>query len=498
MATFLEKNKKKSLAALVLLFFRERRLVSAVLLVVVCASFLFVSPSNLILRFPGGPRVAASVAWLASELGFDTDQWGLPEGRRGFSDLVAAFRAAKEGGGKAGWGAFMRGTDGRGSAGDLGSGSLGFVKGDRRDLEAGGGKAGQGGDPAIAGILSADEAAKVGDGDAVALSGKDLKGERAGWLSRIFGFGLSEGGIKDANGAVLSGGPYAALGFFRGSSAAGSGKTGGGSGAGAVGSSLKDQVDAGLSGVGGAATPKGVLVQKGAKGRLSYSQANAIEARTTKGIRTSRALARDRAYAQLAVGHSLAKVAVAPDCSMGNGCPGEFGSTNTGAVYDGNSITGKGTDILTAPAIDGDGTPRVPDTGTVDGYIGDAEKMKECADKINLCEAGKQPDYKRLGQMQTHINNLYGQLPGACGDPCECDPCINVQNQIKAACGGELQSVIDRIDKPCDLPSYCAGLGVSSPAGSATGPMKQMCGQMQTGSCGSGGILEDILCGLGS
>ena len=102
MSTFLEKNKKKSALAALLLFIRTRKTVTALLLLVALASFLFVSPSNLILSFPGGARVAAGVAWIAGKVGVDTSKWGLAGGKRDYGDLLAAFRAAKDGGGKAG------------------------------------------------------------------------------------------------------------------------------------------------------------------------------------------------------------------------------------------------------------------------------------------------------------------------------------------------------------------------------------------------------------
>ncbi|MEQ1902523.1 MAG: hypothetical protein ABL866_17540, partial [Devosia sp.] len=72
MSTFLEKNKKKSALAALLLFLRTRKTVVALLLLVAIASFLFVSPSNLLLSIPGGDRAAAGMAWLAGKVGVDT------------------------------------------------------------------------------------------------------------------------------------------------------------------------------------------------------------------------------------------------------------------------------------------------------------------------------------------------------------------------------------------------------------------------------------------
>ena len=482
--SFLEKNKKKSFLALLLLFIRGRKTVTALLFVMVLASFFFVTPSSYIIHFPGGTRVAAAVAWVAGKLGVDTSQWGVEGGKRDFSDLLAAFRAAKEGGGKAGWAAFMR-ANAKSGAPAAGAGSLGVVKGSRRDREtAGGGKSSKPG--TLAGVIDPDEAKRRGENETVALAGEDLTGERAGLVRTAFAGGFLNGA---APGAELSGGAYAAAGFF----GTGGGGTGGG---GAFGGSVGDQVKAGLSGLSTPSTAKGVAVAGGTKGKLSDSKAAAINARTSKGLAGTKPILGDKAYAQLAIGRGLDVTATAPYCTATNGCPGEFATTTSGAIYDGNAIAGS--EILSAPQLDGEGTPNMPDAGVADGLINEAEKMTECAEKVNQCESAKIPANKRLGELQTSLTSLYGQLGGACGDPCNCDPCNNIQNQIRNVCDSQLPSVLAQIDKPCDLPSFCSSLGVSAPGYSISGPMKAMCTPINGGSCGSSGFLGSIMCDISS
>ena len=213
MATFLEKNKKKSALVALLLFIRTRKTVIALLLLVALASFLFVSPSNLLLHFPGGDRAAAGLAWIAGKIGVDTSKWGLAGGKRDYGDLLAAFRSAKDGGGKAGWSAFMGGGNGAGSGGIGGStGSLGFVKGNAKDLEASGGSGANLPKPgAVEGVLNPDDAKNRGEGEGVALNEGDVSGEREGLVKSAFasGFGSGAAGAGAGGEGSLSGGAFA-------------------------------------------------------------------------------------------------------------------------------------------------------------------------------------------------------------------------------------------------------------------------------------------------
>lgn len=418
MSTFLEKNKKKSALAALLLFIRTRKTVTALLLLVALASFLFVSPSNLLLSFPGGARVAAGVAWIAGKVGVDTSKWGLAGGKRDYDDLLAAFRAAKDGGGKAGWAAFMRG----GEAADAarlaagGNGSLGWVKGSAKDLEASGGSGANLPKPgAVGGVLNPDDAKNTADGDAVALSDEDVGGQGEGLVKSAFAGGFGSGfGSGFGGGGPGAGGGAASGGFLSGGAFAGSGFFGGGKGA--ASSKLGDLVKGGLEGI-KAQPGKGVQITGAAKGKLSSGRPSTINARASKGLVGTHTISGQRAFVQLAAGRGRAAISVAPNCTPGTGCPGEFASAQTGAVYDGNSISGGGTDILTAPEIDGIDTPNLPDTGMADDYIAQAEKMdadaKTCREKDDLYGPQEREYDKRQEELSRRFDSM-GCGQGGC------------------------------------------------------------------------------------
>jgi hypothetical protein len=437
MATFLDKNKKKSALAALLLFIRTRKTLTALLLLVALASFLFVSPSNMLLSFPGGARVAAGVAWIAGKIGVDTSKWGLAGGKRDYGDLLAAFRAAKDGGGKAGWAAFMQG----GAAGDAsriggGSGSLDFVKGNAKDLETRGGdganlpKAGS-----VAGVLNPDDAKNRGEGEGVALSESDVSGERAGLVKSAFAGGFANGGFGNAGGpeGLLSGGAFANAGFF-------------GNGKGAASGKLGDVVRGGLDGIQGQ-TAKGVQIQGAAKGQLSASKASVIDARSAKGLVGTHTISGQRAFVQLAAGRGRASISVSPNCTPGSGCPGEFASVNTGAVYDGNSISGDRTDILTAPQIDGITTPNVPDTGMADDYVKQAEKMQKDADACKAADAQYGPLEQANDQKQQGLSDQFNSMgcgQGGCSKS-KAHTCQAIGDQMKDLCRATMKTRCDHI-----------------------------------------------------
>lgn len=436
MSTFLEKNKKKSALAALLLFIRTRKTVTALLLLVALASFLFVSPSNFILSFPGGARVAAGVAWIAGKVGVDTSKWGLAGGKRDYGDLLAAFRAAKDGGGKAGWAAFMRGGEAadaaRLAAGS--TGSLGWVKGNAKDLEASGGSGANLPKPgSVEGVLNPDDAKNAAEGDAVALGDGDVGGEREGLVKSAFaggfgsgfgsgfgnGFGASGSG---SGGGMLSGGSYAGSGFFGGGKGAASGKLG-------------DVVKGGLEGI-KAQPGKGVQIQGAAKGQLSRARASAINARTNKGLVGTHTISGQRAFVQLAAGRGRAAISVAPNCTPGSGCPGEFASTQTGAVYDGNTISGDRTDILTAPQIDGIDTPNLPDTGMADDYIRDAERMDADAKKCRELDDLYGPQERAFDKQQESLSRQFDSMgcgQGGCSKS-KAKACQRMGDQMKQLC----------------------------------------------------------------
>ncbi|MDD5302789.1 MAG: hypothetical protein PHS14_06725 [Elusimicrobia bacterium] len=435
MSTFLDKNKKKSALAALLLFLRTRKTVTALLLLVALASFLFVSPSNFILSFPGGARVAAGVAWMAGKVGVDTSKWGLAGGKRDYGDLLAAFHAAKEGGGKAGWAAFMRGGEaaeaGRLAAGS--SGSLGFVKGNAKDLEAAGGDGANLPKPgSVEGVLNPDDAKNRGEGEGVALSEGDVSGEREGLVKSAFAGGFGGGSGFGAAGGEggLSGGAFANSNFF------GNGSGGGfGSGKSASSGKLGDVVNGGLEGIKGQ-TAKGVQIQGAAKGQLSASKASQINARTSRGLVGTHTISGQRAFVQLAAGRGRAAISVSPNCTPGSGCPGEFAATNTGAVYDGNTITGDRTDILTAPEIDGISSPNLPDTGMADQYVKDAEKMDADAKKCRELDDKYGPQELAFDKQQQGLSNQFDSMgcgQGGCSKS-KARACQRVGDQMKQLC----------------------------------------------------------------
>lgn len=405
MSTFLDRNKKKSSLAALLLFLRERKALAVLLLAVMFATSLFVGPSAMLLRLPGGTRMAAGIAWIATKLGVDVSKWGLAGQKHDFGDLVAAFKNAKEGSGKAGWGAFM----GRGDAGaGAGAGSLDFVKGSKSDLAANGAEGDKLPKPgSVGGILNADDASKRGengvsvDENEVGKGGRDGADAVNGFVRSAFAGGFANGqsafGGNGANGG-LSGGAYASSGFF-------SGGKGGGNGG-----KLGDLVKNGTSGLPGAANGHGVQIQGAAKGQLSKSQASIIQARTARGLLGTHEVNGQRAFTQLAVGRGRAAISVAPNCTAGNGCPNEYASTVSGAVYDGNNLV-KNQDIITDPPElpGGIGSPNVPDTSLGEGYTHDAENMQTQAQQ---CKEADQY-YMGTDPSQSHHNPTITQLNAA-------------------------------------------------------------------------------------
>ncbi|MCM2303989.1 MAG: hypothetical protein NDJ72_04755 [Elusimicrobia bacterium] len=464
MSTFLEKNKKKSALAALLLFIRTRKTVTALLLLVALASFLFVSPSNLILSFPGGARVAAGVAWIAGKVGVDTSKWGLAGGKRDYGDLLAAFRAAKDGGGKAGWAAFMRG----GAAADAAklaagsTGSLGFVRGNAKDLEAAGGSGANLPKPgSVSGVLNPDDAKNSAEGEAVALSEGDVTGEGeglvksafAGGFGSGFGSGSGFGGGSGSAGGMLSGGSFAGSGFF-------------GGGKGAVSGKLGDVVKGGLEGI-KSQTGTGVQIKGGAKGQMTASRASSINSRTSKGLVGTHTISGQRAFVQLAAGRGRAAISVAPNCTPGTNCPGEFAAVQTGAVYDGNTISGDRTDILTAPEIDGFDSPNLPDSGMADDYIRQAEKMDADAKKCRELDDLYGPQEREYDKAQERLSNQFEAMgcgQGGCSKS-KAKKCKALGNQMKQLCRDSMTIRCKHIHEcPLTANNNCSAAECDGPA----------------------------------
>lgn len=495
--TFLQRNKKKSALAALLLFLRQRKILVLLLLLVLIASTVFVSPSSWITGLPGGERFVAGVAWVAGRLGVDVSKWGLGgPGKHSYADLLAAFREARasHNAGGVGWGPFF----GRGGAGGAvgagsGEGSLGFVKGSKADLDHGVGAgagvgAGGGGPQSVAGIVDPSEE-KGRDGGAVALSEADLGGERAGYLNALNGNGfMGKGPGSDGSGpggdASLSGQAYANKGFF--------------SGVGGAAETPNGLAKSGLASLGAIATPASVRGGK-AKGALSAFAARGVEARATKGVMGAGSVGDNHAFAQAAEGKARADIG---DGCKPPSCPNEYASTNAGALYDGNTITsgfltssdpGGNSAGLINSAVD---VPPEPGDAGGSGGTDESQQMQTCANMVQTCQQQKTATMPQVGADEDKLQPLYNQIPGACGDPCNCGQCNSLKSQIGGICA-DLKTQLAASDKPCDpLPDYCAALGFT-PAQFDPNATGGYC-QSDFGQCGPKGLLAQLACLLGS
>lgn len=393
--TFLDRNKDKSLLGLLLLWLRDNRSTSGLLLVVAMASFLFVAPAAMVMSLPGGTKIVASIAWVASRLGVDTSKWGffVKGGARSYADFIAALRHAKEGGSRTvGWGPFF----GKPGDGRQPPSSLDMVKGRRQDLEGGEfphGKLPQGKD--VTGILTPEDAQEGIDG--VNIDDALLAQQRGGMVRQANAGGFAPGS-RDLLGYAGGAGPYAGKGLFNG-----------GAGAGTL---PGDNVRGALALTDPGATPSS-RVSGATPGRLSQARAAAMSARLQRGI-AARAINSHRAFAQLADGRGRAAVATTPNCAP-PGCPGEFATSNTGAVYDGNRVAGNGADILSVPEIDGT-SPTIPDSSIADGYLQEAAQLETDAKQCRDLDVEYAPrESAAMGQLQLASDDFNAMNCGSGG-----------------------------------------------------------------------------------
>ncbi|MDX6771094.1 MAG: hypothetical protein SF051_16300 [Elusimicrobiota bacterium] len=427
MATkFFDRNKKKSLLGLILLWIKENRTLSALLLLVALSSFLFVAPAATLMNLPGGTKLVAGIAWVASRMGVDTSKWGffVKGGARSYDDFIAALRQAKESGSRpVGWGPFF-GKPAEGA----GPSSLDMVKGRRQDLEGGGyphGKLPEGKD--VAGILTPEDSKDAESG--VTIDDALLAQQRGGLVRDANAGGFAPGardllGFAGRADALNSAGMSVGAGAY-----AGKGMFGDGTGAG---TRPGDNIRGALATTDPGSVPRG-RIQGGTQGRLSQSRAAAMSARVQRGI-SARSVNSHRAFAQLADGRGRAAIATTPNC-VPPGCPGEFATANTGAVYDGNRITGANTDILNAPEIDGT-SPSIPDSSVADGYMRDAAQMEADAKKCrDLDEQYRDSENNAMAQMQAESDRFeqMGCGSGGCSKS-KAKRCKAQGNRIKQAC----------------------------------------------------------------
>ncbi len=434
-SNFLSRNKKKSLLAALLLFLRERKVLTLLVFLVFIASSVFLSPSYWITGLPGGTRLAAGVAWIAGKMGVDVSQWGLGGGRHSFHDLTAAFASAKANSGKGaiGWGAFF-GLGRSPVAAEGGQDSLGFVKGSKSDLEsrrasskAASGAGAGAADSGVAGAVSPEEAKADKNANVVALGPNDVGGEREGWVRNAFagGFvgGLLGGAVAGAAGggeAALSGGPFASKGFFAGKGGAAADPNG--------------LAKNGLSTLTPIAVPKS-RIQGAANGKLSSYRSNALQTRAMQGAAAASSIGDNRAFTQLAEGRGRAALATTPNCTP-PGCPGEFATTNTGAVYDGNRVGGAGTGLIIAPTVDGVQTPNIPDAGIAQGYENQANQMDADAKKCQALDAQYGPTELSLNQQMSSLSEQFksaGCGSGGCSKS-KANYCKGLGDRLKSTC----------------------------------------------------------------
>jgi hypothetical protein len=217
-----------------------------------------------------------------------------------------------------------------------------------------------------------------------------------------------------------AGGAFAGQAFFKGS--------GGAAGAGAA-----DLARSGLDGIAAAGAPKG-KIQGAAKGSLSAMRAREVETRGVRGAAAA-GLGGNRAFFQLAQGRGRAALGSSPNCTA-PACPGEFAATNTGAIYDGNSVGPANTTILTAPQVDGIQSPNIPDTSIAQGYEDQANKMDADAKKCQDLDKQYGPQENALNAQMTDISNQFKSADcggGGCSHS-KADHCQALGDQLKAKC----------------------------------------------------------------
>lgn len=431
-ATFLDRNKKKSTLALLLLFLRQRKALVLLLLLVLIASTVFVTPSSWVTGLPGGDRFAAGLAWIAGKMGVDLSKWGIGgKDKRSFTDLLAAFQAAKNGAGQgAGWGPFFgRASNAGGAGAGVAQNSLDFVKGSKSDLGPVPGDAGAGEAKSVKGIVDPGEAKGDKNDGAVELNGNDVGGEREGLVKSAYagGFfsGLFGGGVGKGDG--VPGGAYTGSGFFNGKGGAAS-VTGG------------DVAQGGLNGTPTPAVPKSTI-QGAAKGKLSAMASHRVDTNALNGAAAARNVSGHQALGQLAQGAARTRLITndcqTSDCPVGTGIANEYAATNSGAIYDGNSVDNAATNsVITAPPVDGTTPPNIPDTGLASNYTNDANQMTQDAQACQQADANFNSQETALNQQMQAKSDQFKSMgcgSGGC-DQAKADRCKALGNSMRDQC----------------------------------------------------------------
>lgn len=457
---FLERNKKKSLLALLLLLLRRRKVLVLLLLAMLLSTAAFVSPFSWL-----GGVLSRGASWLGA---------GGTSRSRSLGELASAFRSARmAGAGGGGWGFLAgRGAGAGGAAGGGGPDSVGMVKGGKDALGTGADGNAGGLGRSIKGVLTPEEAGKDGQGDAVAIRDGDLAGEREGFVRSAFAGGFlnglfgNSGGLNGAGGGagvaggMLSGGAFAGRDFLQGKGRA-------------VTPDIKDRVGRDLVGVASVPKPTGKRVGSG-RGVLSAARAAAIDAKATHGLAGATPLGNQTAYAQLAEGRGRAEISMPPNCNA-PGCPGEFASVNTGAIYDGNGAAGANGLALTAPHVDGFQTPNIPDTGLAQRYEDDAAKMQRDAQTCRALDDRYGPQETQLNQKMQDISDQFKAM--ACGSggcsSSKAKKCKRLGDELKATCN-QYMGVRCTHTHACPLTADANCSNECVETGNGTGPAKSM------------------------
>ncbi|MFH2202141.1 MAG: hypothetical protein ABIJ96_03415 [Elusimicrobiota bacterium] len=441
MSEFLQKNRKKgAAAALLLLFTRGKGTVPLICMVGLLAT-VFVVPTDTILGLPViGP--------LAKSLGLSSSA---SRGRE-MAEMAHAIDAARKQRYLQTPGALF-GKDGRrAGSGGYGESTVGLVVGDKRYGGKGGGEGagagerdgagdhdmiGQGDELEGADALNPDEAKDMENG--VRLDNNDL----------IKSVGA---GAKDGEGAGDSK-PVADFENLKGyKGMSGGGGVSGGArpvnpDSGLLANTLSNNTNVPSTGRSGRAMSEGRTKQGTLRGR-QYRKLNAA---VSGNMGDRRGMGRQTAMYQLAEGRAYSIAAAPPPgkCDPGGGCPAEYAKNVAGTVYDGNEPAGG---IITATDLGEAPNPNVPDQGTIDTLVDEAEQVEEDALK---CEEANEKYGPLIDEKNAEIDAQSQELNNTNCDGGKCSKgklrrCEEIEGRMKKTCG-ELNDLQRQWANACPL-----------------------------------------------
>ncbi len=436
MSKFLEKNKKKSLLGLLFLFVKNRKSTWPLLVMVLVLGFLFVMPSSSNFSMPGFTLLVRRALGKAPAGG--PNGTGLE--KTSFTGLLAAFRNAKDNKANPWAMLFGRGAQG-GAAGSAGS-SIDLVKGDASELPGGAEMSKKLGESAsVKGVLNREDSKELPEG--VAVDQGEMKGEREGWVKSAFAAGPrarvgnagANGGEGSSSSASADGaGAYAGSDFF----SKGRNET----------SKPGENIRTALTGTQVPSAGATVKVAP-SSGKLSRAVVSTMSTRNQAALNRNYIAGGARAFSQLADGRTRAMMARDPICTAAGGCPAEYASTNSGAVYDGNKIGPAAPGVLStnsnSPAIDGASSPKVPDDSDVQTYQDEADQVTADAEKCKKADQDfKGREDAASAEMKAAGDNLSGAC-GSCGGACK-----RAKSRMQRACSN-YNSIRCEHTKACPL-----------------------------------------------